>query len=176
MLLKSFLRSRGPRSRGRRAPARARFDPVRLVLQALEDRAMPSLTPVPSSEFAAGVSPRCVVVGEFNGDGLPDLATANCGPESTVSVMLGNGDGTFQAPRTLAAGSYPFAVSVGDFNGDGRQDLVSANERGKNVSVFLGNGDGTFQAARNYDVGTTPLSMAVGEFNGDGRADLAVAN
>jgi hypothetical protein len=93
-----------------------------------------------------------------------------------VSVLLGNGDGTFQAARNFAAGNRPWSVAVGDFNGDGIPDLAVANSYSNNVSVLLGNGDGTFQAARNFAAGSFPLSVAVGDLNGDGTLDLAVAN
>jgi hypothetical protein len=83
---------------------------------------------------------------------------------NNVSVLLGNGDGTFQAARNFGVGSYPLSVAVGDFNGDGVPDLAVANASSNNVSVLLGNGDGTFQAARNFGVGSDPVS---GEFNSD---------
>src|ERR1700687_5197069 len=126
--------------------------------------------------FVAGGSPFSVAVGDFNGDGVPDLAAANYRAAGTVAVLLGNGDGSFQAPRIFAAGSYPFSVAVGDFNGDGWPDLVVANSVSTDVSVLLGNGDGSFQAARTFGVGDTPVSVAVSDFNGDGLLDLAVAN
>src|SRR2546426_8913697 len=94
----------------------------------------------------------------------------------TVSVLLGNGDGTFLAARTFAAGNYPSSVAVGDVNGDGRLVLAVANTRSNDVSVLLGNGDGTFQLARSFAAGNGPQSVAVGDVNGDGRPDLAVAN
>ena len=116
-----------------------------------------------------------VATGDFNGDGKADLVTANYG-SNNVSVLLGNGDGTFQSAVNYAV-SYPYSVAVGDFNGDGKLDLVTANYYGSNtVSVLLGNGDGTFQSAVNYAVGSAPSSVAVGDFNGDGKLDLAVAN
>src|SRR2546426_1197574 len=71
----------------------------------------------------------------------------------TVSVLLGNGDGTFLAAPTFAAGNYPSSVAVGDVNGDGRLDLAVANTRSNDVSVLLGNGDGTFQLARSFSAG-----------------------
>jgi hypothetical protein len=110
---------------------------------------------------------------------VADLAVANSGffpPSGNVSVLLGNGDGTFQAPRNFGTGTRPNSVALGDFNGDGLADLAVANETSGSVSLLLGNGDGTFQVARNFGAGTGPKSVAVGDFNGDGLADLAVAN
>ncbi len=116
-----------------------------------------------------------VAVGDFNGDGKLDLATANYG-SNNVSILLGNGDGTFQAAVNYGAGSYPISITVGDFNGDGKLDLATANYGSNNISILLGKGDGTFQTAANYGVGSYPISIAVGNFNGDGKLDLAVAN
>jgi hypothetical protein len=125
-------------------------------------------------DFDAGSIPTSVAVGDFNGDGVRDLAVANW--SNNVSVLLGNGDGTFQAPQNFATAGNPSSVAVGDFNGDGRPDLAVANSSSNNVSVLLGNGDGSFQAAQNFAAGSTPVSTAVGDFNGDGWPDLAVAN
>jgi len=116
-----------------------------------------------------------VAVGDFNGDGKLDLAVANSG-SNNVSILLGKGDGTFQAAVNYATGTEPFSVAVADFNGDGKLDLVVANEGSNNVSILLGNGDGTFQAAVDYGAGTYPDAVAVGDFNGDGKLDLVVAN
>jgi hypothetical protein len=80
----------------------------------------------PRRDFTTGRSPRSVAVGDFNGDGKPDLAVANQG-SNNVSVLLGNGDGTFQAARNFAAGSSPSSVAVGDFIGVGRLDLAVGN-------------------------------------------------
>jgi hypothetical protein len=120
-----------------------------------------------------------VAVADVNGDGRPDLITANYGthgsPANSVSVLLGNGNGTFHSAVNFAAGSYPVSVAVADVNGDGRPDLVVANET-TTVSVLLGNGNGTFQSPVSYTVGLSPTSVAVADVNGDGHPDLVTAN
>jgi hypothetical protein len=130
-----------------------------------------------AAEYGPVVNSYCVAVGDFNGDGNLDLAVANAGSlhvGAGVSVLLGNGDGTFQSAVTYDAGVACFLVTVADFNGDGKPDLAVL---GENDGVLLGNGDGTFQAAIQFDAaGVTPSSVAVGDFNGDGKLDLAVAN
>ena len=93
-----------------------------------------------------------------------------------MSVLLGNGAGSFSAATNFGVGSNPFSVAVGDFNGDGKQDLAVANNNSENVSVLLGDGAGGFSAAVDFGVGDVPRSIAVGDFNGDGRQDLATAN
>ena len=125
--------------------------------------------------YGTGTGPWSVAVGDFNGDGIPDLAVAN-ETSNTVSVLLGKGDSTFQAQTTYATGTGPWSVAVGDFNGDGIRDLVTANVGDSTVSVLLGKGDGTFQAQTTYATTLNPTSVAVGDFNGDGIPDLAVAN
>jgi hypothetical protein len=122
-----------------------------------------------------GSQPVALVSGDFNGDGRPDLAIADYN-SGEVSVLLGNGDGTFQTPATYAVGNGPFALVAGDFNGDGRTDLAVANIHDNDVSVLLGNGDGTFQPQVTYAVGSLPDALVAGDLNGDGRLDLAVSN
>src|ERR1022692_2670280 len=129
----------------------------------------------------SGTSPSSVAVGDFNGDGKPDLAVANyiCNncvnpPTGSVSILLGNGDSTFQPQVSYAAGNSPLSVAVGDFNGDGKPDLAVAGYNG--VSILLGNGDGTFQPPVSYALAGSALFVTVGDFNGDGKADLAVVN
>jgi len=115
------------------------------------------------------------VVGDFNGDGIADVAVANYG-NNNVSVLLGNGDGTFRPALNFPVGILPSAVAIGHFNGDAAQDLAVTNSLSNDVSVLLGNGDGTFQAPQNFGVGSAPLAVAVGSLNSDGVQDLAVAN
>ena len=126
--------------------------------------------------YAAGANPVSLAVADFNGDGHADLVLANHTAQGTVSVLLGNGDGTFQAAQSYAAGADPVSVAVGDFNGDGRPDVVVVNYADQGtVSILLGNGDGTFQPPQSYPVGDQPQYVAVADFNGDGIPDLAVA-
>jgi FG-GAP-like repeat len=161
----------GP-TRGRR-PTRRTSPASRPCLEVLEDRCLLSFSPAVS--YAAGASPLAVVTADFNHDGRLDLATANAG-DNTVSVLLGNGDGTFQPAQPSATGATPASVAVGDFNTDGKLDLATANQGGSDVSVLLGHGDGTFQAPNNLDLGSTPASVAVGDFNADGKLDLGVTS
>jgi hypothetical protein len=124
-----------------------------------------------------GAQPDSIAVADFNQDGIVDLAVANLAA-NTVSILLGNGDGTFTAaaasPQT---GSQPLWLVAGDFNRDGKPDLAVANLADNNVTILLGNGDGTFTAApNNPETGSQPNSIVAGDFNGDGLLDLAVLN
>lgn len=131
----------------------------------------------PRMQYATGTQPIALVQGDFNGDGHLDLAVANegGGTGGSVSVLLGNGDGTFQTHVEYAAGNTPNAIVTGDFNGDGNLDLAVANSGSSNVSILLGNGDGTFQTHVDYTLGSQPSWVAAGDFNGDGKLDLALA-
>jgi VCBS repeat-containing protein len=137
-----------------------------------------ALTPVTftgPTNFTVGDGPNSVAVGDFNGDGDPDLAVANEFAGS-VSVLLGGAGGSFSAATNIATGGFPFAIAVGDFNGDGDPDLAVADGFDGIISVLLGSTGGTFTGPTNFPAGSFPAAVAVGDFNGDGDPDLAVAD
>ncbi len=129
----------------------------------------------PLSDFAAGDQPQSVALGDLNGDRLPDLAVANAG-SGDVSVLLSNGDGSFQTQQRFAAGDQPQSVTLGDLNGDRVLDMAIANQSSNDVSVLLGNGDGSFQDQQRFDAGDAPQSVTLGDLNGDHVLDMAIAN
>jgi hypothetical protein len=121
-----------------------------------------------------GTGPTAVAVADLNGDGTPDLAVANSG-SGNVSILLGNGDGTFQAGVNFDAGMpNPDALATGDFNQDGKLDLA-VFEPGV-LSVLLGQGDGSFQATKTLALTSTTARMAAADFNLDKKLDIAVSN
>src|SRR3954468_3299094 len=97
----------------------------------------------------AHTAPESIATGDFNGDGRNDIVAANFGSDD-VSVLLGNGPGTFAPTRNYGAHTQPNAVAVGDYNSDGRQDLAVANSGSADVSLLLGSGTGTFAPAVNF--------------------------
>jgi autotransporter-associated beta strand protein len=149
---------------------------IRLRLEELEDRMLPSFV-LAGTVNTGGSNAVFVTSGYFNRDGIADLAVVNRG-SGTVSVLFGNGDGTFQSPMILPVGSNPTSFAVGDLLGNHRTDLVVANGAAvsSDVSVLLANSNGTFQPAQNFSVGGQPFSVAVADLNGDGKPDIVVAN
>ena len=128
-----------------------------------------------TATFPVGADAFQIATADFNADGRADLVVTNS-ENSTVSVLLGVGDGTFQNQVTYAVGHDDLGIVIADFNGDGIPDLAVANEEDGTVSVLLGIGNGTFQPQVTYTTGAVPLGISVGDFKGNGNADLAVSN
>ncbi|WP_414543033.1 DUF4347 domain-containing protein [Nostoc sp. CCY0012] len=131
-----------------------------------------------------GISPYAIAVGDVNENGILDLVTAN-NLSNTVSVLVGNGDGTFKPATTFSVlgfgggGIRPHAIALGDFDKDGDLDIVTANYNSNDVSVLFGTRQSDpagFSPARTFAVGTRPTSVAVGDFNHDGNLDLVTTN
>lgn len=131
----------------------------------------------PGEKHAVGTQPHAVIAADFNGDGIPDLATSNSN-SGNVSVLMGTGGGSFAPRVNFSAGSAPDTLAAADFNGDGKTDLVVADRSLSKLVVRLGNGNGTFQAASNANGGGgfEPYAVITGDFNGDGKVDLAASN
>lgn len=130
-----------------------------------------------ASSPAVGKSPSWVAVGDFNGDGILDLAVTNYS-SNTLSILLGDGKGNFTLASSPATGVNPASVAVGDFNGDGKLDLAVANYfNGGVLTVLLGDGTGNFALASSPQSNARyPQTVVVGDFNGDGKLDLATAD
>lgn len=124
------------------------------------------------------IEPASIVARDFNGDGAPDAVTVN-EESGDVSILPGNRDGSFQAPRQLDLGGFPGSVAVGDFNRDGALDLsaiVGDPEDDDNVVVLIGHGDGSFDSPQYFaarkDRHRGVNGIAVGDFNRDGALDM----
>jgi len=128
-----------------------------------------------SVAYTAGTSPVAISAGDFRGIGTLDLVIANQWSKS-VSVLLGNGNGTFKPQVVYALGYIATEVVVGDFNNDGKLDIAVTSYADNAVFILLGNGDGTFQAPVAWPAGVQPGGLAVGDFNNDGKLDLAITD
>lgn len=132
----------------------------------------PSFTP---TNYGVGAGPTNMAIGDFNNDGKQDIAVSNQ-ISNNVSVLIGNGNGTFASQSTYAVGSGPYSIVAGNFNADTNLDLAVANSTSNNVSILIGNGSGSFTAGGTFLAGANPISIASGDFNNDSKADLAIAN
>lgn len=184
MWFRNILKSLVLGSSTRRCKYRPSRFGLRLRLEPLEERRLLAFDLV--TDYGADLAPQVMVSADFNGDGRPDLVTANT---NTLSVLLGNGDGTFQPAITSAAGYNTMSMRAADLNADGKTDLVTVSDN-YGFDVRLGNGNGTFQPSLAlglasqwrpafYDypqltqlVPQSPTSVSIGDLNADGHLDL----
>ncbi|MHB8644369.1 MAG: FG-GAP repeat domain-containing protein, partial [Thermomicrobiales bacterium] len=140
---------------------------------------------LPAVTYAAPVTATCssgcratITLGDLNGDGKPDIATATTlAPDAAqIAVLLNHGDGTFGAATLYTVGGGPLSIAIGDVNGDGRMDLAVANNRDSTASILLNTGTGAFAAQAVYAVGANPMAIALSDRNRDGKLDLVTAD
>jgi Bacterial Ig-like domain (group 3)/FG-GAP-like repeat len=136
------------------------------------------------NSYATGFSVDEIAVGDFNGDGFPDIVTMNGLNSGTMTVLMNKGDGTFTTlPSFAGTTDTPTSLAVGDFNGDGHLDIAIGDAFAGMLTILVGNGDGTFQRGvttvlpvYSSVTSTGIYSIGVGDFNRDGIADLAVVD
>jgi type II secretory pathway component GspD/PulD (secretin) len=130
-----------------------------------------------AATYATGATPAGVAVGDFNNDGKPDLAVtyATDSSNNSVSILLGNGDGSFGTAKNFPAGSDPVGIVATTFTGT-NVDLAVADNTGNNVDVLVGNGDGTFTTPISLPTGNAPIALAAADVDGDSSTDLVSAN
>jgi hypothetical protein len=155
------------------------YPPVSAIATATVNSTASSMwTPAAGSPVQVGSGPFALVVADFNGDTIADLAVSNSA-DASVTVLLGNGKGGFSPTGApVHTGNGPFSLVVGDFNGDGKLDLAIANSGDNTVTILLGDGHGGFAESSGSPIqtGAGPISLTVADFNSDGYADLVVAN
>jgi hypothetical protein len=166
------------------------------IVQILLGNGDGTFSQAPLSPYVVGNTPAFVATGDFNGDGVTDLAIANSGAPATsttgtlvtgnsVSILFGNpnpnqvdvGNGTFTAPTAYAAGTGPTSIAVADYNQDGFPDLAMSDTTDNAVTILFNEGTGIFTSTiPEIPVGTDPVSIVTADFNGDGRPDAATAD
>ncbi|MBC8028587.1 MAG: VCBS repeat-containing protein [Pyrinomonadaceae bacterium] len=132
----------------------------------------PSFTQPPV--YPVGNDVRALATADFDGDGRPDIASANADAGS-VTVLRKVARGVPADINSYAVGSFPISIAAGDFNGDGKPDIVTANNSSSNISLLLNDGTGTFLPSSAFAVGGGPRWLATGDLNRDGALDVAVA-
>jgi hypothetical protein len=126
-------------------------------------------------KYKVGTTPLALVTGDFNGDGMPDLAVANSNSKN-ISILIGMGTNLMANKVDYTVDEFPVSLTTADLNGDGKLDLAATHLSGNTVSVLYGNIDGKFQEPLSFDVGKDPIAVTAGDFNADGRNDLMTAN
>lgn len=123
-----------------------------------------------ASNYTVGRNPLCVTIGDFNGDGHPDLAVT--ASDNTATILLGAGNGVFVRGSSFQTGRSPQFIAAGDLNKDGKLDLVVGNGRDQTVSAFLGDGAGGFQLRSTYVTSYGPYTLILTDYNADGNLDI----
>jgi hypothetical protein len=128
-------------------------------------------------EFPSGTTSRAITSGDFNGDKKLDIVNTSSTPiENAASVLIGNGDGSFDSAVSYGVGKFPYSIVAGDWNKDGKLDLATANNNSTDLSVLIGKGDGTFAMSVEYRAEGMPFTIASGDFDADGKLDLVSGN
>ncbi len=147
----------------------------RLRLEQLERRDVPSFAALPA--YLAGASPVAIAGADVNEDGLHDIVTANHTTPGMVSVLLNQGGGSFDPPKSFpSGGSNPSSLAIADFNNNGKLDIAVANQSTGIVSILRGSGTGVFRRPQSYAAGPSPTAIDVNDFNADGSLDIVVVN
>lgn len=126
------------------------------------------------ASYKVGKNPTTVTTGDLNHDSFTDLVTTNIS-SNTLSILLGNGDGTFKDQVQLNVCKEPRALVMNDFNHDDHADVVLACSGGDEIALLFGHGNGKFEEGPHYPVHRTPVALATEDLNGDEHADLVVA-
>lgn len=122
-------------------------------------------------------TPNGIATADFNTDGILDLVVSSISndPSDLISILIGQGNGSFAAPVEYAVGGFPFFVKSADLNADGKPDIVVISGSANSISVFIGIGDGSFQPRVDYPLGLSPMNLRIKDMNSDGIPDVVVA-
>ena len=146
---------------------------VMLVLSVPVDAQNLVLTPVVPADV--GRHPEALTVGDFNSDSLQDVATVNSDSDD-VTMLFGNGNGTFRSGISFGVGRSPMFLTSGDLNQDAKLDLIVAETGSDGILVLLGKGDGFFGEPKFYESGKGPTFLKLGDLDLDGDLDVVVTN